>query len=1236
VTDGTDNAIDGYVNNTDELEVNEVVANNPPVIAAGATSVSVSPVNRLGANTTVISATFTDSDQPGVGAFNVTFKVREPGDVTDVTLVNNQPNGGGGLTISDLGGGSYSAQYSWDPGDQALGFYDLYCEVTDGTDNAIDGYVNNTDELEVNEVVANNPPTVTAGATGVSPGSIDRLGAITTEISVPFVDSDQPGVGAFQITFIVRDHFTLQQTTVASALQNGQGGMTISDDGGGSYTARFDWDPADNIALGYYDLSAMISDGADQTTDNFTDNLSELLITSGGENQPPIVPADNAFASPAALERIGANATVLSVTFTDADQPGIGAFTVNFRLRTPDNVGEIVLATDAGHGAGGVTITDGGGGVYTASISWDPPDAQELGFYDIYFDVSDGSATATDAYMNNLDELEIYDAISNNAPTLVAGNTFVLPTPITRLGSEFTMIKSAFADVDVPGPGAFTVTIKVRDESNVEYTLVNAATDGEQGLNISHVSGSDYQASVLWNPPVGQVTGTYDLFFEVTDNGPATATDAFTDNLEELTITATALAGDGFLLRRNNDANTCGGPTSACHNIADHQSQDCRVCHTPHGSANIFLVRDTIQTPSSGPRYVLFKTLGIGDPDNDPDPVAGDPNSGAMADDSDGQGLDQTGVCEVCHTITDHHQNDGTSPVPGHRNAEDCTGCHPHSEGFPGGESSGGANCSCHSSIFDPLNTSTSSYHHQLTSDNPDYTIASRTCLTCHVDHDIFRPDLNVGFGQRSKNLRVDITSSVTQGDGNVLANYDYTSSGTGGICLSCHTSEQTKSYAHPDSSTKTPAISKTGFDAATATHNYSVPSTFSRDGSTFNATCVKCHNDTMNKSYQSAGNQFSAHDSPYRTLVNPLGEASPSDPLEEKFCLQCHSTANPNAGTNQDYYGVQSMSSTSLGIGTALGYTYTHPTSAVSGQHEAFEDSTNLGVGSRHAECVDCHNVHEAAQGTHDGSSSLVSNALKGTWGVRPPGGIWPDRPIPTDNAPTNVAPVTYERVEPAQYEWQICLKCHSNYTTLPGGARNLAEEINPNYPSMHGIAAAGTNPFCNTSTMNEPWASSKVTYCSDCHRSNIPTDPEGPHGSNLEHLLVESVVSSDVDGTPLCFVCHQIGVYWTTSGAASNYSKHPPDQGQHAVPHGCFACHMWDYSSTPGLGVTNNVDDLAAGTIHVHGMNKSFVFNEQDGSAGTGNVADAFVNGYIADIDYAGRQCWTETCRSHSGMGY
>ena len=31
-----------------------------------------------------------------------------------------------------------------------------------------------------------------------------------------------------------------------------------------------------------------------------------------------------------------------------------------------------------------------------------------------------------------------------------------------------------------------------------------------------------------------------------------------------------------------------------------------------------------------------------------------------------------------------------------------------------------------------------------------------------------------------------------------------------------------------------------------------------------------------------------------------------------------------------------------------------------------------------------------------------------------------------------------------------------------------------------------------------------------------------------------------------------------------------------------------------------------------------------------------DAFVGGYIADMDYAARECWAEVCKNHAGQGY
>ena len=1231
VSDGADTASDGYANNADELEITTAPVNSPPVVAAGATQAVPAQVDRIGSDATTLSADFTDADQPGVAAFTVSFSVREPDETTVVYLVLDQPDGSGGVTIADNGGGSYTASYVYNPGDaQPTGFYDLYFSVSDGADQAVDGFTNNPNELQVITSSNNEPPTLSAGATSVSPGNLDRLGAATTQFSADFSDLDASGPGAFSVTFKARAPYAGPVYLVSDALTNGQGGLTITDNGGGAFTASIAWDPPDDAPLGYYDLACLVDDGIDTGLDDYPGNPDELLITGGGENNPPIVAGDAVYATPAAVERVGANVTTLGATFSDADLPGAGGFTVTFKLRLPDDASELILADAVGDGVGGVTITDLGSGVYKAEIGWDPPDVQTVGLYDLFFAVSDGAATGTDGYPNNLDELEVHDALINNPVSLTASTTSALPVSVTRLGEDFTMLQAEFQDPDLPGPGAFTIDFKVRDTGAAEYAIVTAARDGQQGLRVQSLGGGSYRASVLWDPPVGQVTGTYDLYFQVDDGSGPAAVDGYANNADELTVTATAIPGDGYLLHRSHDASTCGGPAAACHDVTDHQGQSCLVCHEGHGTANIYLIKETIQTPNSGPKAVLFKTLGIGDPYNDPDPVVGDPNSGAMADDSDGA---FTGVCEVCHTATSYHRNDGSQPQFGHHNAETCKDCHSHSDSFAPGESSGGSACACHSALFDPMNTSTSSYHHQINGNTADYAIASRTCLMCHVDHDIFRGDLNPGVGTRAKNLRRDITTTVTAGDANVLADTDYLTTGTGGICLSCHTSAQVKGYAQPDGTTETIAIDQAAYGAATLAHNYTAPSTFTKDGSVFNANCSKCHTDDRAKNYQDAGgNTFGTHDSSYRTMVRPFDVTSPADPLEEKHCLQCHSSLNPNDGGGLDYYGVQPMSAAARGIGDAVVLTYAHPISAVNGVHFPGEDGANLGDGSRHAECVDCHNPHAADQGTHDGSSSLVSNALKGVWGVEPTS--WPAAPTPADNGNVFAAVPGYTQVDPATSEYQICLKCHSDYVTLPTGSPNLAEQINPNYPSVHGITAPGTNAYCNTNTMNEPWASSGTAYCSDCHRSGNSADPEGPHGSNLEHLLVATVVSDATNGTPLCMVCHKTSVYWSGSEASfSRMSRHPASTSAHRNAKGCFACHMWEYSPTAGLGVNT---DTGAGAIYVHGMNKKWVYYEGSGSAGSGQMSDAFVDGYISNMDFVNKSCWTNTCRTHSGRSY
>ncbi len=991
-------------------------------------------------------------------------------------------------------------------------------------------------------------PVITVSSTQVSVSPVNRYAINTTVISCQFTDPAQPSVTAFSCTIKLREPDNLTEQILVNNLTNGNGGLTITDLGSGNYEVTYTYDPPAYQSLGLYDLYFEVTDGTTSAIDGFANNLDELSIVEIIPNRAPVVQTDATFANPSGVDRIGLNSVTISAPFSDLDNPGVSAFFVTFKIRHSVDLTEIVLADNVANGTSGVTITDLGSGNYQASIDWDPGDLQTLGLYDLYFHVTEGADTSFDAFGNNQGELEVYDAITNKPPTVVSGNTSVLPSTINRIGSDFTMIKSVFSDADIPGKSSFTVTIKVQDPALTETVIVNGAKHGEQGLRIVHLGDSLYEAAVLWDPDVADATGLYNLYFEVTDNNGATAIDDYTANTSELTVTSAALLGDGFLLHRDASAGSCGGVSSACHDLKDHQAQDCRVCHTPHSTKNIYLVEDTIQTPNSGPKEVIFKTLGIGDPYNAPDPIIGDPNSGVMADDADGV---TTGVCEVCHTTTLHHRNDNTHPDRNHNNAQICVNCHPHSEGFAAGESGGGMACACHGDILSAMDSTSILSRHVLFDAAADYSPGAsgmytiKNCLSCHVDHDIFRPDLNTGIGTRASNLRTDWAIDPVQGDNTVLLNSDYQSTGKGGVCLSCHSDDPTCSGCHsahklprelPPLSAKVPNahrfVTKTNYDAATSGHNYSVPLTFTKDGSVFNANCVKCHNDDMAKTYQNSTVKASLHGSTFSMLLDSSGVAVPTSPLEEEFCFKCHSsTSNPNAGTSQDYFGVKAMSTPALNMEAEFNQASIHPIGSFKSIHTPIENLTTM---TRHVECTDCHNPHAASAGT----SGNLPNSLIDVRGIDVFGNF----------------------IDPITEGYQICFKCHGDnpgttqlVTRQFNNTGNTRLEFDTASVSYHPVVGQGKNP--NSPSLIGGWTETSVMKCEDCHSSSAGT-VNGPHGSSYSPILKLRFDTGDNFNESatiyaLCYSCHDRNSIL----ANDSFKEHNKHINGEKAP--CSVCH-------------------------------------------------------------------------------
>jgi predicted CXXCH cytochrome family protein len=427
----------------------------------------------------------------------------------------------------------------------------------------------------------------------------------------------------------------------------------------------------------------------------------------------------------------------------------------------------------------------------------------------------------------------------------------------------------------------------------------------------------------------------------------------------------------------------------------------------------------------------------------------------------------------------------------------------------------------------------------------------------------------------------------------------------------------------------------------------------------------------------------------PHTALGTPLTRGA-----EENTCYDagCHGTNNPITGNITAASGT-----TWRNIQAEMNKAHAHPTNTVTGLHQDLpsgEAVAQLGSSNRHAECPDCHNPHQAQPpATVEKStrgSIRISLTLKGTWGVEP---VWPaPSKLMTTNANTFVTPATFNKVSGAQLtdEYQVCMKCHSNYVTLPVGARNIAAEINPGNSSYHGIvpcptpttvgSGCVTNYYVNQNTMVQPWAgpsaftaaqaetyrSAPIAYnrgrvwCSDCHGSNASTMPPvagtktapyGPHGSsnigngpgasNTDNMLVKTIATDTVNGgTPLCLACHKAASY-QTGNTNSRGTRHGADATLARAPQGCFSCHMWENA---GVGVAAG-GVVGNGKIYPHGMNKRWA-TIAGGLVGSGQMSDSFNGGWYSNMDYTARKCWSANstggtyvgtpCNAHNGVTY
>jgi len=323
-------------------------------------------------------------------------------------------------------------------------------------------------------------------------------------------------------------------------------------------------------------------------------------------------------------------------------------------------------------------------------------------------------------------------------------------------------------------------------------------------------------------------------------------------------------------------------------------------------------------------------------------------------------------------------------------------------------------------------------------------------------------------------------------------------------------------------------------------------------------------------------------------------------------------------------------------------------------------EARSKLGVGNltnRHAECTDCHNPHRVvkfrqfngnagsitgapdAGGTHRHDNvtgyihtNIASGVLRGTWGVEPvygsasfsslPSTYIVKRGDPGNSADTSVTASFVTR------EYQICLKCHSDYgysdnNLYPTGNR-------PALGSFVGGTPAGTNnlqqytnqakefqaPFAHKGQVSTGDSGAAAAYGTNNHRSWHPVmDNTGRTGTirgNGTDISARWAVPWSNAGavgaqTMYCTDCHGSSV--TGAGTAV------PDGGENGNPWGphgstnnfilkgawntgtgtgqqatglCFKCHNYNAYATDSGQRTGFYDTGGRGDLHSYHANK------------------------------------------------
>ena len=363
---------------------------------------------------------------------------------------------------------------------------------------------------------------------------------------------------------------------------------------------------------------------------------------------------------------------------------------------------------------------------------------------------------------------------------------------------------------------------------------------------------------------------------------------------------------------------------------------------------------------------------------------------------------------------------------------------------------------------------------------------------------------------------------------------------------------------------------------------------------------CFACH-DVSARTVGGINNSLIAWSGSAHALstgaVAPKAQLCGYSTVNEFACSNCHRShnalgmgllrQNPNRPANVDdtsqacftcHDGSDNMVQPLLNVVAAFNGQQGHPFSDASNPHE-----TNEPVvldRNRHTTCADCHNSH----------ATRPTTSFSATPDLRP--------------SQFGVAGVTLDRmvVTTATYQYENCLRCHGAsqnkqslpaYGYMPARALFSGDSLDVSLQFAHGATSShpvmrDAGNLARPSLLKSMWnigatvpgrSMSLRILCTDCHNNENNrefggTGPNGPHGSNNDHILERQYLMNKVgpgalpgtvivnlnpkpilDSTSaspyaLCAKCHDLN-YINSSASWSEHGRHIQEGFS------CSVCH-------------------------------------------------------------------------------